>query len=437
MLISVRTHPPATICSGVVALALLVAGCASSDPSKQSNPSSAFTSAPAPASSEPTQSRSSDVATSAEPNAADQASLDRQLREATWDNAVKRAHSLIDQGANVNAKDETEQSAYLITTSEGYLDLLNVTLDNGARLNDKDSWNGTGLIRAAERGHSLVVGRLLQAGIDQNHVNRIGYQAIHEAVWLGENTTEYVDTLRALVAGGVELDRASVNEGLTPLEMARSKEYPDSATVLERALDAAEIDRPNAALLRAAERGDADAVAHALRAEAEIETANDLDQTALLLAVTEDHVDVARLLVAMGADPDAVDHQDDTPWLVTGVTGSVPMLEALLPAKPDLTLLNRYGGTSVIPASERGHVDYVRRVLTTQIDVNQVNRLGWTALLEAVILGDGGPDHQEIVRLLLKAGADPSIADNDGVTAVQHAQRSGHTAVLRILRQNG
>ena len=72
---------------------------------------------------------------------------------------------------------------------------------------------------------------------------------------------------------------------------------------------------------------------------------------------------MARLLVATGADPDALDHQHDTPWLVSGVTGSSSMLdEVLLPAKPDMTIVNRYGGTSLIPASERGHVDYVRRV---------------------------------------------------------------------------
>lgn len=343
---------------------------------------------------------------------------------------------MIKRGADVNAKDETEQSAYLISTSEGYLDLLNLSLDNGAKLNDKDSWNGTGLIRAAERGHGMVVGRLLQAGIDRNHVNRIGYQAIHEAVWLGENNTEYVDTLRVLIAGGVELNEPSVNEGLTPLEMARSKQYPDSEAVLESALDPGPVARPDAALLQAVERGDADQVAHALRAGADIETTNDLEQTPLLLAVTEDRVDVARLLVAMGADPDAVDHQQDTPWLVTGVTGSVSMLEALLPAKPDLTLVNRYGGTSVIPASERGHVAYVRRVLKTDIDVNHVNRLGWTALLEAVILGDGGKEHQDIVRLLLAAGADPTIPDGDGVTALKHAQNRDYAEIARLLRQS-
>ena len=372
--------------------------------------------------------------TPAAPSASEQAALDRRLRDAAWANQVERARGLVRRGADVNAKDDTEQSAYLIATSEGYLDLLDLTLAHGARVNSKDSWNGTGLIRAAERGHGLVVGRLLQAGIDRDHVNRIGYQAVHEAVWLGEDTSTYVDTVRVLVAGGVQLDRPSVREGLTPLEMARQRGYPALESALTAAVAPSRLPDPDAALLRAATAGDADLVARALRAGADLEARDSRQRTALLLAVTHDRVDAARVLVALGADPDALDHQHDTPWLVTGVTGSVAMLEALLPAKPDLGILNRFGGTSLIPASERGHVDYVRRVLETGIDVDHVNRLGWTALLEAVVLGDGGPDHQQVVRLLLAAGADRSIPDNDGVTARQHAQARGHSALVRLLR---
>jgi ankyrin repeat protein len=109
------------------------------------------------------------------------------------------------------------------------------------------------------------------------------------------------------------------------------------------------------------------------------------------------------------------------------------MLEALLPADPDLGLVNRYGGVSVIPASERGHVDYVRRVVQTGIDVNHVNRLGWTALLEAVILGSGGSAHQEIVQILLAAGADPGLPDFEGLTALDHAHHRRQHEIERIL----
>ena len=157
----------------------------------------------------------------------------------------------------------------------------------------------------------------------------------------------------------------------------------------------------------------------------------------MLLASAADHLDVARLLVVLGADPDAQDDQQDSAWLVTGVTGSVEMLEVLLPAHPDLALRNRFGGVSVIPASERGHVQYVRRVVTTGIDVNHVNDLGWTALLEAIVYGDGSAPYREIVGTLLDADADPSIADADGVTPRQHAESRGFGIIADRLRAAG
>lgn len=361
--------------------------------------------------------------------------LNEGLRAAAWTNDVTEARRLITLGADVNAKDETQQSAYLIATSEGYLDLLRLTLAHGAQVDDKDSWNGTGLIRAAERGHALVVGELLRAGIARDHINRIGYQAIHEAVWLGDDTPEYATTVRVLAAGGVELDRRAPSAELTPLEMARQIGHTGAAGILETITSAARPADPDAALLQAAEVGDANAVAIALRAGANIEARDAHDRTALLLAATYDQIPVANVLVAMGASPNALDDRHDTPWLVTGVTGSVAMLEALLPANPDLTIRNRFGGLSPIPASERGHIDYVRRVVLTGVDLNHVNDLGWTALLEAVILGDGGPNHQEVVQILLAAGADRDIADRAGVSALQHAEQRGQNEVARLLRQ--
>ena len=109
------------------------------------------------------------------------------------------------------------------------------------------------------------------------------------------------------------------------------------------------------------------------------------------------------------------------------------MGEVLLAAGADLTIRNRFGGVSVIPASERGHVEYVRWVARTSIDLDHVNDLGWTALLEAVVLGDGSARYVEIVRVLLEAGADRSLADRDGVTPLGHAQARGHEAIAAVL----
>ncbi|NUR05519.1 MAG: ankyrin repeat domain-containing protein [Nocardioidaceae bacterium] len=369
--------------------------------------------------------------------APDQATLDRRLIDAAWKDDLPRARRLVALGADVNAKDDTEQSAYLIATSEGHLRLLDLTLRHGADVGSLDSFHGTGLIRAADRGHAAVAGRLVREGVAVDHVNELGWTALHEAIILGDGSRRYVDTVRVLVAAGADLRLPSRGDGVTPLQHAESKGYADLTTTLRAGLRDVRMSQRDAdrRLLAASARGDADAVAVALRAGARTETRDEHQRTPLLLASANDRVAVARLLVHLGADPDALDDRHDTPWLVTGVTGSVPMLETLLPARPDLRIRNRFGGVSVIPASERGHVDYVRRVVRTGIDVNHVNDLGWTALLEAVILGDGSRDYQEIVRTLLAAGADPGIGDHDGVTPLEHARRQGQTAVTAILER--
>ncbi|MET0468946.1 MAG: ankyrin repeat domain-containing protein [Aeromicrobium sp.] len=191
-------------------------------------------------------------------------------------------------------------------------------------------------------------------------------------------------------------------------------------------------------LLGAARSGNAAKIALLVDAGADTETRDDHARTPLLIASTFDRVDAARALVAAGADPDALDDRHDTPWLVTGVTGSVEMARVLLAADPDLTIRNRFGGVAHIPASERGHADYVDLVLDeTDIAVDHVNDLGWTALLEAVILGRGTEPWQRIVDSLVEHGADVSIADRNGITALQHARRLGFTEIAGTLERAG
>jgi ankyrin repeat protein len=274
----------------------------------------------------------------------------------------------------------------------------------------------TALVLAAERGDAALVGRLLRAGAAVDDVDGAGRTGLEAAVAGGAG----LDTVRVLVAAGAGVAGAIGTAQGPVLTMLQTADRPPAD--------------PGAALLTAATEGDADAAAVALRAGAELEVRDGRGRTPLLLAVTGDRLEVARLLVALGANPDALDDRHDTPWLVTGVTGSVPMLEVLLPAEPDLTIRNRFGGVSVIPAAERGHVDYVRRVVQTGIDVNHVNDPGWTALLEAVVYGDGSAAYQEIVRVLLASGADPAIRDANGRTALEHAEARGQRAVAEILR---
>ena len=162
--------------------------------------------------------------------------LDTQLLTAAYANDVDEAARLIEEGADVNAKDESVQSAYLIATSEVGDDprLLELTLANGADVTSLDSYNGTGLIRAADRGYTTIVARLLETDIDVDHVNRLGWTALLEAIILGGGDAAHTEVLRQLVEAGVDVNLAD-GEGKTPLAHAEAAGYTEMATILRAA----------------------------------------------------------------------------------------------------------------------------------------------------------------------------------------------------------
>src|SRR5690606_6838270 len=124
---------------------------------------------------------------------------------------------------------------------------------------------------------------------------------------------------------------------------------------------------------------------------------------------------------------------NDSAYLYAGAQGHLDILNMTLSHNADLQSTNRYGGTALIPAAERGHVKTVKTLIEAGVAVDHVNNLGWTALLEAIILGNGGQQHQQIVDLLLKAGANPDLADREGVTPLQHARSRGYREIERAL----
>jgi ankyrin repeat protein len=190
-------------------------------------------------------------------------------------------------------------------------------------------------------------------------------------------------------------------------------------------------------LLDAATRGDAKTLERLIGEGAPLDPLDGARQTPLLLAVQGNHLGAAQVLIKAGSNINAQASNMDTPWLLAGALGRTEMLRQMIPRGPDFSVRNRFGGNALIPACERAHVDTVKLLLTTRIDVNHINNLGWTCLLEIVILGDGGPRHIEVARLALAAGADPNIADKDGVSPLAHARRKGQREITQLIANAG
>lgn len=190
-------------------------------------------------------------------------------------------------------------------------------------------------------------------------------------------------------------------------------------------------------LIDAARQGDVATVQQLLAQGADVHLQDERGVTALIAAAYGNHVPVAELLILAGADVNVQDDTQQSAYLIPTADGYLELLKLTLQAGADVHSTDSYNGTGLIRAADRGHVEIIQELLKTAINVNHVNRLGWTALLEAIILGDGGPRHTEVVRLLVAAGADVNLADSQGVTPLAHARQQGYTVIVEILEQAG
>jgi ankyrin repeat protein len=148
--------------------------------------------------------------------------------------------------------------------------------------------------------------------------------------------------------------------------------------------------------------------------------------------------EAARALLRLGANPNALDAQRYDIATIAAVNNDLEMLNIALAAGGDArAITGPYHDTALIAAAHRGHVDVVRTLIAAKAPLNHVNDLGRTALLEAVVLGNGGRNHTATVEALVEAGADVTLPDRHGTTALQHARTRGYSQIARILERAG
>jgi ankyrin repeat protein len=192
-------------------------------------------------------------------------------------------------------------------------------------------------------------------------------------------------------------------------------------------------------LITASENGDVQAVKSLLKKNIYIHTQDKDGRCALVAAAYKNHLEIADLLIAAGADVNMKDDTIQSAYLIATMEGCgyTELLKKILKAGADVYSTDSDNGTGLIRASDRGHVEIVKELLKTDIRVNHVNRMGWTALFEAILLGGGDERHTEIVRMLVDAGAYVNFQDKDGVTPLAHAKNRNYTGIISILENAG
>lgn len=136
------------------------------------------------------------------------------LMAAVKSNNLAAVKMLVSKGANPNVRDNTLLTPYLCAGANGFHDILEYLILNGADTASVNRFGGTPLLPSSEKGYMRTVEICLKYNIDVNHKNDLGWTALEEAVILGDGGILYSDIIECLIQAGASKD-VSDNLGIS------------------------------------------------------------------------------------------------------------------------------------------------------------------------------------------------------------------------------
>lgn len=400
--------------------------------------------------------------------------------------AVQNRHAslvagLLEAGANVAQADGSGEPALLIATRLGARDIVDLLLAHGAEVDIRDMHYGQSALMLAVRNENpALVSRLLEAGADVNARSLVGEEQprvlpsdvpVGTSQGVGINRSGLPDRgmrypvtgmktplLYATRAGNLELVRMLVNAG-ADIEAA-------DANGITPLIDA--IINYSVVSMKRAPQSDHFTIAQYLIEQGANVNAQDwYGQTPLWVAVdirnmemrvtdTENFVDrdaafaLIELLLAKGAEPNPrmkefppekrfiagtgfngwVDMTGQTPFLRAAIAGDLRVMHLLLEHGADPNLATEDGTTPLMVAAgiswafaetyDEGAdalLEAVKLAHSLGNDVNAVNSMGLRAIHGAANRGSN-----DIITWLAANGADITVADDEGRTAIEWAE---------------
>ena len=157
------------------------------------------------------------------------------LHVAAFQKQYDAARLLMKLGADPNKLEIDRYDIITIASVANDLPMLKIAIEGGGNSKAITSrYDGTALIAAAHLGHAEIVRTLIAAKAPLDHVNNLKWTALIESIVLGNGGKNHIDTLRALVDAGADVNIPD-GSGSTPLTLAKNRGYKEMIVILEKA----------------------------------------------------------------------------------------------------------------------------------------------------------------------------------------------------------
>ena len=166
-------------------------------------------------------------------------------------------------------------------------------------------------------------------------------------------------------------------------------------------------------------------------------TPNEKGVAGLLVALQSESIQAAMVLAKHPlTNPNAKNSLDETPLMLAAFNNHLELAKVLIARGADV---NKAGWTPLHYASTKGHREMMRLLLDNDAYIDSESSNGTTPLMMAAQYGSA-----DAVKLLLDAGADPRLRNQLGLNAIDFAQKASRidsadliAAAIRSLQPMG
>lgn len=252
------------------------------------------------------------------------------------------------------------------------------------------------LHEAARTGDLARLQALVSKGVDLNALNTAHRTALHEAAQNGQ-----VEAIRLLIRAGAD-PHALDEKSREP--MAYAMDYPEvgvrNAMVAMLAITHSNVPQVN-------------------------------DQWTLHYAAAHNNLDVAKMLIGLGTDVNAVGWSGDRPLNVACLKGYADFVQLLIAHGVNVNARNKEGVTALHDAALGGNPEVAALLVGAGAEIEaKETTIGATPLYYAVSLG-----RTEFAKFLIAQGASVTATNKAGKTILQAATDNHLTEIVDLIRR--
>ena len=355
------------------------------------------------------------------------------------------AMALIERDADIHASDIQEKTIMHYACTKGLMDIVMELMYRGADIDAVDKWLRTPLHDACRHGHIHIAMALIDRSADLDVVTMIEGQRLdnsidlkvgllHERLCNGD--VEMFKTILETYLMNQDFDVNVKNHfGWTFLIAACIYESHSVATYLikEKNADVALRSREGMSALHfACDKKNMALIELLLENGANINSVDNNNGTSLHWACDSTTTETAMMLLENGADVDIKDNEERTPlhWAID--RNHYDLSAELLKRGADINAVDKHKKTPLHWACTRANAQIVEMLLSNGSDVNSQENHSRTPLHIAIDI-----NRTDIVKILLENGADVFLQDFRSLTPLHWAVQFGCADIVDAIVKKG